>query len=144
MFQYILAKFTNEGDACCPVCEMEQESVHQLFQFLEIAKAVWFGSRCIIRIQFLRANNAEQLIKFIFNPPSNFLFDQEERKSFILYSASIMEFILKWRNHDVFERKSISHEGLQGGLSRIFSEHWSVLKSSHQSNRSRANSQWSV
>ncbi|KAF3950416.1 hypothetical protein CMV_023829 [Castanea mollissima] len=79
--------------------------------------------------------------KIHFNPPSNFLFDQEERKSFILYSASIMEFVLKWRNHDVFERKSISHEGLQGGFSRIFSEHWSVLKSSHQSYRSRANSQ---
>ena len=61
---------------------------------------------------------------------------------FYLYSASIMEFILKWRNHDVFERKSIPHEGLQGGLSRIFLEHWSVLKSYHQSDRSRANSQW--
>ncbi|KAF3950153.1 hypothetical protein CMV_024054 [Castanea mollissima] len=96
----------------------------------------------IIRIQFLRANNAEQLMKFIINPPSNFLFDQEERKSFIPYSASIMEFILKWRNHDAFERKSISHEGLQGGLSRIFLEHSSVLKSYHQSERSRANSQW--
>ena len=53
-----------------------------------------------------------------------------------------MEFNLKWRNHDVFERKSIPHEGLQGGLSRIFMEHWSVLKSYHQSDRSRANSQW--
>ena len=97
---------------------MEQESVHHLFQFFEIAKAVWFGSRCIIRIQFLRANNhffeiakavwfgsrciiriqlannAEQLMKFIINPPSNFLFDQEDRKSFIL---SIQHF-----NHGVY------------------------------------------
>ncbi|KAM4110108.1 hypothetical protein ACJW30_03G169800 [Castanea mollissima] len=53
-----------------------------------------------------------------------------------------MEFILKWRNHVVFERKSISHEGLQGGLSRIFLEHWPVLKGSQQSDRSRPNSQW--
>ncbi|KAL0003952.1 hypothetical protein SO802_011513 [Lithocarpus litseifolius] len=63
-------------------------------------------------------------------------------RGIIFFSLLAKEFILKWRNHDDFERKSISHEGLHRGLSRIFLEHWSVLKSYHQSDKSRANSQW--
>ena len=138
-----LDRFINPVDQCCPLCEIEQESIVHIFVYCSVAKACWFGSRWSIKSEFLSINNGTQLVSFILNPPDNLFQSQDDRKEFSLFGTLLLDGIWRLRNSVVFYGNKAMPEDVLKILYKFFQEHWDVRKIKFSDDRTRRFSYWS-
>ena len=138
-----LDRFINPVDQCCPLCEIEQESIVHIFVYCSVAKACWFGSRWSIKSEFLSINNGTQLVSFILNPPDNLFQSQDDRKEFSLFGTLLLDGIWRLRNSVVFYGNKAMPEDVLKILYKSFQEHWDVRKIKFSDDRTRRFSYWS-
>jgi hypothetical protein len=138
-----LDRFINPVDQCCPLCEIEQESIVHIFVYCSVAKACWFGSRWSIKSEFLSINNGTQLVSFILNPPDNLFQSQDDRKELSLFGTLLLDGIWRLRNSVVFYGNKAMPEDVLKILYKSFQEHWDVRKIKFSDDRTRRFSYWS-
>lgn len=64
-----LARFTNNRDIICPLCNANEETCLHLFVYCLCAQSVWFNCQWGLKLENLGINSLSQLIGAFLNPP---------------------------------------------------------------------------
>ena len=133
--EVLAQRFAIQDTRCC-LCEDPLESIIHLFTSCPVARAIWFGSCCNIRIDNMKVRSCEDLLKMVVDPassPNQFSFiDKHLSHQISLHMALTLETIWSLRNQMIHNGDQVKLLSIIKNLDARVLEHMESLKASSQ------------